>query len=99
EAPRTIGRTTPPVLAVRLQSDVPLPVRRMRLFTRVPGTVRFAEADLAIAREGVAGSPRGTIAFPVAGLPAGATVRYYVSIETREGEEYFSELRTAIITP
>ena len=98
EAPRAIARATPPRLAVRLHSDVPLPVRRMRLFTRAPGSERFAAADLAIARDG-GGSPRGTIAFPVAGLAAGATVRYYVSIETREGEEYFSEVRTAVVTP
>ncbi len=97
EAPRVIARSTPPVLAVRLLADVPLPVRRMRLFTRRPGAKHFDDIDLAIGRDG--GPPRGTIAFPVAGLAPGATVRYYISIETREGEEYFSEVRTATITP
>jgi hypothetical protein len=98
ELPPTVSRARPPVLAVVLAADVPLPVRRMRLFVKAPGATRFTDTDLAVAaRED--GRPRGTIPFPVAGFASGAVVRYYVGIETREGEEYFSEVKTATIVP
>lgn len=96
-APTRLSRAAPPVLAVRLEAGVPLPVRRMRLFVRGAGAAKFDAIDLDVVRD--EGRPRGTIRFPVAGLAAGSTVRYYVAIETREGEEYFSEVRTAVVTP
>ena len=98
DAPRTVAKTKPAVLTVQLIADVPLPVRRMRLFTRKPGATSFDETDIPFAiRDN--GRARGAIAFPAAGLAPGAQVRYYVGIQTREGEEYFSEVRTATITP
>ena len=98
ELPPTVSRAKPTVLAVVLAADIPLPVRRMRLFVKAPGATRFTDTDLAVAARDD-GRPRGTIPFPVAGLAAGAAVRYYVGIETREGEEYFSEVKTATIVP
>jgi hypothetical protein len=95
--PARVSRSAPPTLTVRLDAGVPLPVRRMRLFVRGAGATKFDASDLALVRD--EGRPRGTILFPVAGLAAGSTVRYYVGVETREGEEYFSEVRTAAVTP
>jgi len=45
------------------------------------------------------GQGAGSFQFPPDRMPAAKALTYYVEIETREGEEYFSELRTVPIIP
>jgi len=45
------------------------------------------------------GRAQGVVVFPTAGLAAGRKVSYYVSLVTRDGEEYSSELRTIPVLP
>jgi hypothetical protein len=96
EAPVRISRAAPPTLSVGLVADVPLPVRRMRLFVQKAGETTWSAAEIAVARD--QRPARGVLVFPVAGLGGIATARYYVEIETREGEEFYSEVRTVSVT-
>ena len=83
--------TTAPIV-VRLAADMPLPIRQSWLHLRPLGGdwVR-----LPIAWQG----SQGTFRFPLDRMPSAKSLSYYVEIETREGEEYFSELRTIPIVP
>ena len=77
---------------------MPLPVRQVWLYVKSGnGTFARLPADLTMQN----GRALGTVAFPQAALagPAASTLTYYVEIETREGEEYYSELRTVPLTP
>ncbi len=96
-APGAISLAAPPTLTARLESDVPLPVRRMRLFLRPAGAKEWTAHDLALANDGA--RARGIVTWPTAGLAAGKSVASYVEIETREGEEYFSELVETPVRP
>ena len=96
EPPPRLSRGAPATLSVRLDADLPLPVRQAALHFRA-GSGPFAR--IPIVWTVVAGHGQGTVAFPVESLGAATTATYYVEIETREGEEYFSELHTVPIVP
>jgi hypothetical protein len=98
DAPLKISRAHPPTLAIRLAAELPLPVRQVWLYVKTgKGTFTRLPAELTTQN----GRVLGTVAFPQASLaaPAASTLTYYVEIETREGEEYYSELRTVPLTP
>jgi len=98
DPPARISRAQPPTVAIRLAAELPLPVRQMLLFVKGPdGTFARVPAILVVN----AGRTVGTVAFPAAALavPGAKTITYYVEIETREGEEYYSELHTVPLVP
>jgi hypothetical protein len=95
--PRTVSLATPPALTVALAFDVPLPVREMTLHRRIGPKGAFESIDIPL--RNVEGRAQGSLPFPTAGLAAGEKVTCYVTIETREGEEYASEMRTVTVTP
>jgi hypothetical protein len=96
DAPPRISRAAPPRVAVRLDADLPLPIRQASLYVRPLGG---AFARLPIAWSTAGGRGQGTFTFPLDQLGDAKALTYYVEIETREGEEYFSELHTIAITP
>ena len=96
-APAVISLAAPPTLVAQLDSNVPLPVRRMRLFLRPAGAKEWTSHDLTVAADG--SRARGLLPWPTAGLVSGKTVASYVEIETREGEEYFSEVTETPVRP
>jgi hypothetical protein len=96
-SPASISLAAPPTLVAHLESGVPLPVRRMRLFLRPAGAAEWTAHDLALALDG--SRARGMVAWPTTGLTAGKSVASYVEIETREGEEYFSEVTETPVRP
>lgn len=95
DAPKRISVGNPPTLTVVLVADVPLPVREMWLWVR-SGSGPYERQSVTLAPE--QSRPRGTVTFPTVNLAPGRPVSYYVAIETREGEEYYSELRTVPVT-
>jgi len=98
DVPLKISRTRPAPLVVRLGAELPLPVRQMFLYVkRANGAFDRIPADLNL----VNGRAVGTVSFPAgAGIdPAARTLTYYVEVETREGEEYYSEVLTAPLAP
>jgi hypothetical protein len=98
DVPDRISRARPLTLAVRLAADLPLPVRQVLLFVKgADGTFARVPAELVVNN----GRTVGNVAFPAAALasPTAKTITYYVEIETREGEEYYSELRTVPLVP
>ena len=96
DAPKKFSLSAPPRLEIALRSDLPLPIRAMRLFVQVVDGP-FTRYDAVIASG--ADRPVGTVVFPTAGVVAGTRVTYYAVIETREGEEYSSEVRKLVVTP
>ena len=81
------ARATSAPIVVRLAADMPLPIRQAWLHLKPAGGdwVR-----LPIPWQ----LGQGTFRFPLDAMPSAKALSYYVEIETREGEEYFSELRT-----
>ena len=96
DAPTKLSRAAPPTLTIRLDADLPLPVRQASFHLRPEGG---AFARLPVAWTNGAGRAQGSIVIPVDHLGTAHTLTYYVEIETREGEEYFSELHTIPIVP
>jgi hypothetical protein len=77
---------------VRLAADLPLPIRQASLHLK-PAGGDWARLPIAWTN----GS--GAFSFPLDRMPSANAVSFYVEIETREGEEYFSEVRTLPIVP
>jgi hypothetical protein len=96
DPPAKLARAAPPTITVRLAAELPLPIRQASLYVRPDGG---AFARMPIAWTTVNGRGQGTFTFPLDRLGSARTVSYYVEIETREGEEYYSELRTVPIVP
>ena len=96
DAPTKVSRGAPPTLTIRLDADLPLPVRQASLHLRAEGG---AFERLPVTWTSGAGRSQGTIVFPVDRLGTARALTYYVEIETREGEEYFSELHTIPVVP
>ncbi|MEP7028793.1 MAG: PEGA domain-containing protein [Candidatus Eisenbacteria bacterium] len=96
DPPARVSRSAPPRLAIRLAADLPLPVRQASVFLRTDGG---AFVRLPVAWTAGSGSGQGVFDFPVDRLGAAKSVTYYVELETREGEEYFSELHTIPVQP
>ena len=96
DPPAKLARAAPPTITVRLAADLPLPIRQASLYLRPDGG---AFARLPIAWTTANGRNQGSFTFPLERLGSARTVSYYVEIETREGEEYYSELRTIPIVP
>jgi hypothetical protein len=98
DAPARVSRAKPPTFIIRLAAELPLPLRQMLLYVKgQDGTFAHVPADLVVNN----GRTVGTVAFPAAALaaPGAKTITYYVEIETREGEEYYSEVRTVPLVP
>ncbi|MGH7725232.1 MAG: PEGA domain-containing protein [Candidatus Eiseniibacteriota bacterium] len=96
DPPARLSLAKPHMLTVALAAEVPLPVREMWLWWRKDGG-EFERLALLIIQ--IEGRTRGTITLPTAGLKAGGGASYYVAIKTREGEEYFSEVRSLPVVP
>ena len=96
EAPVRMSRAAPPTLTIRLVADMPLPVRQASVHVRADGG---AFARLPVAWSAGSGPGQGTFVFPIDRLGAAKSMTYYVELETREGEEYFSELHTIPVQP
>ena len=96
EAPVRMSRAAPPTLTIRLVADMPLPVRQASVHVRADGG---AFARLPVAWSAGSGPGQGTFVFPVDRLGAAKSMTYYVELETREGEAYFSELHTIPVQP
>jgi hypothetical protein len=96
EPPARISRAAPPTIALRLEADLPLPVRQAALHVRAPGGTY---ARFPIAWNAAGGRGQGSFTFPLDRLGNAKALSYYVEIETREGEEYFSEVHTIPIVP
>jgi hypothetical protein len=96
DAPSKVSRAAPPTLTIRLDADLPLPVRQASLYLRPEGGT-FTR--LPVTWTSGAGRAQGTIVIPVDRLGAAKALTYYVEVETREGEEYFSELHTIPVVP
>ncbi len=96
DPPKRISRSAPPAIPVRLAADLPLPIRQAALHVRPQGG---AFARVAIPWNAEGGREQGTLIFPLDRLGDARALTYYVEIETREGEEYFSELHTIPIVP
>jgi hypothetical protein len=94
EPPVRFSRATPPAISVRLAADLPLPIRQAAVHLKPAGG---SWTRLPIAWNAAAG--KGSFAFPLDRMPGASALSYYVEIETREGEEYFSELHTLPIVP
>ena len=94
---KAISLAAPPTLTASLSAGVPLPVRRMQLFLRPAGAKEWTSHDLVLVSDG--GRTMGALPWPTAGLAAGKSVASYVEIETREGEEYFSEVAETPVRP
>jgi len=92
EPPARLSRAAPGAIAVRLAADLPLPIRQASLHLK-PAGGDWARLPIAWTN----GS--GSFTFPLERMPAAKAVSFYVEIETREGEEYFSEVRTLPIVP
>ena len=92
DAPVRVSRAAPMTIPVRLAADLPLPIRQASLHVKAAGG-EWARLPIAWTN----GS--GTFAFPLERMPAAKALSFYVEIETREGEEYFSEVRTLPIVP
>jgi hypothetical protein len=96
EVPKKLSLAAPPRLTLSLVSDLPLPVRAMRLYLQA-GTGPWMRADATIVNGGERAT--GGVTFPTQGLAPGTRVTYYAVIETREGEEYSSEVRRLVVVP
>ena len=79
-------------IAVRLAADLPLPIRQASLHLK-PAGGDWARLPITWT------NGAGTFSFPLERMPAAKALSFYVEIETREGEEYFSEVRTLPIVP
>lgn len=96
DSPPKLSRSAPPAITVRLVADLPLPIRQAALHVRPQGGT-FVR--IAIPWTTADGRGQGTFVFPLDRLGDARALTYYVEVETREGEEYFSELRTIPILP
>jgi hypothetical protein len=100
DSPTKVSRAAPPTLTIRLDADLPLPVRQASLYLRPEGGSGVEPfGRLPVTWTSGAGRAQGTIVFPVDRLATAHALTYYVEIETREGEEYFSELHTIPVVP
>jgi hypothetical protein len=90
DPPVRLSRAAPPTIVVRLAADMPLPIRQASLHLKA-GNGEWVRLPIAWSNAG-----QGSFTLPVS---SASVLSYYVEIETREGEEYYSEIRTLPIVP
>ncbi|HKA24299.1 MAG TPA: PEGA domain-containing protein [Candidatus Eisenbacteria bacterium] len=86
----------PPLVRATLQSQLPVQVGEMKISVRRWGR-EFSRVSMNL-HDG-AGGPVGEAVLPLAGMPPGSTLDYFVTIKSVDGEEFVSEMRTVKIVP
>ena len=91
-----VSLAAPPTVRATLSSQLPIQIGEMRISYRRWGR-EFSRVTMNV-RDAAAGSV-GEAVLPVAGMSPGATLDYFVTIKSIDGEEFVSEMHTVKIVP
>jgi hypothetical protein len=91
-----VSLAAPPTVHATLSSPLPIQLSEMRMSVRRWGR-DFSRVSMNL--HDASGGPTGEALLPIQGMPPGATLDYFVTIKSVDGEEFVSEMRTVKIVP